>query len=101
MKKMITLALLLSLFFCIEVRAQQPGDSKILASNASMKGKRELRKEKRVEHRKKHLLKKNVRHAVSRSKDKYTMHFGAKSKRKKKKHHEKERSATSGEKPKE
>lgn len=106
MKTITTLLLLLSLFFSIGSRAQQPGDSRPLASNNSVKGKRELRKEKRVLKRDRKLTAKNEKHAVNRQKDSYSIKFGAKHKNKKKmnkskKNKEKDRAATSGEKPKE
>ncbi len=101
-KTITTLLLLLSLFFSVAGRAQQPGDSKPLASNNSWKGKKELRKEKNVLKRDRKLTVKNERHAVNRQKDSYSIKFGVKHKKKKnKKSKEKDRSATSGEKPKE
>jgi hypothetical protein len=100
MKKLV-MAVLLALFFCLEVTAQQPGDSKPLASNNSVKGQRELMRENRVHQRSQRVLKKNLRHATNRQKDNYSVKFGVKHKKKHRKgKKEKDRSATSGEKPK-
>ncbi len=92
------MAVVLALFFCLNVSAQQPGDSKPLASNSSFKGKRELMREKKIKKRGDNVLKRNLRHASNRQKENYSVKFGVKHKKKHKK--EKSRSATSGEKPK-
>lgn len=82
MKKIITLVLFFFLTFRLEGVAQQPGDKKPLASNSSFKGRRELRKEKRVQRKEKKLTKKNERIGKSTQKDVQVSKFGIPKKRK-------------------
>lgn len=98
MNKIISLALLLSLLFCARGVAQEPGDSKPLASHTSAKGKRELRKEKKVLRKKQKVQRQNQREARDKQDEaaKSKFHF-----KRKKKSKEKDRSLLSGEKAKE
>ncbi len=50
-----------SIFFCVDCIAQKPGDSKAPIDNTTFKGKRELRKRKRVQKRTMKLADQNER----------------------------------------
>lgn len=88
MKKMISFVLLLVACCYMEGTAQQPGDSKPLASTHSFKARRELMHEKQVKRREHKLLAKNERHSRHKQKDTYSLKFGGAHK---KRHHNKEK----------
>lgn len=99
MKKIITLLLLFTLGLGTAALAQQPGDSRPLADKGSSKGRNELRREKRVLRNDRKYNKKATSNHIQRDKTKGK--FGViKMKKRKKNNKEKNRSATSGEKPK-
>jgi hypothetical protein len=98
MKKMITLVFFFVVMLCKEGTAQEPGDSKPLASTHTMKARRELKHEKQVHKRDRKLVAKNERHARHFQKDTYSLKFTGRKKRpKEKKHKEKKGTATIGE----
>lgn len=47
------------MFFCIEIHAQEAGKNSIVPSEKTVKGRRELRKDKRIKRHEKHLQKAN------------------------------------------
>lgn len=69
MKKIIAITLIFLIALCLKAAAQQPGDSKPMASRSSFKGRHELRREKRVQHNSRNLTQKNERIAKSNQKD--------------------------------
>ena len=97
MKKKINLLLFFTILFYFNSIAQKPGDSKPLADNSSVKGRRELRKEERVQRRDRKLLKKNERIAHREQREKNKNYFSVRSKKKNK---EKNHTAESNLKPK-
>jgi hypothetical protein len=48
MKKIMTMIFILSVIFVVRAYPQQPGDSRPLSDNSTMKGKRQLRHEKKI-----------------------------------------------------
>jgi hypothetical protein len=79
MKKTILFTFLFSLFLCFTSLAQDPGP---LASNASFKARRELRKEMKIKKNERRNLKKQERKANKKHRKAFGMKFGT-SKRKK------------------
>jgi len=96
MKKIILLVLFFFLTSYSDGVAQFPGDKKPLASNSSFKGRRELRKEKRIQRKEKKVLKKNERIAKSTQKDVQVSKFGIP---RKKKHKERNHKKSDRQKP--
>lgn len=89
MKKIMILTLLVLGCLCGESFAQQPGDSKPMASLSSRKGRKELRMEKKERRRENKVLAKNERQARREQKEttrsKHAIHRKRKSKSKERK----------------
>jgi hypothetical protein len=71
MKNLFKYLLVFSFLFSLNCVAQEPGDSKPLASKSTMKGRKELRKERKVKKHSDGNAKKQERSAIKRSKVKH------------------------------
>ncbi|MCE3226960.1 MAG: hypothetical protein K0S32_1511 [Bacteroidetes bacterium] len=89
---MIKYLLLFCLMFGLKATAQQPGDSKPLASNNSMSGRKELKREKKVQKYSKRNAKEQERKAWKKSPNNKKFSLGKKSKKKVKTKKNKEKS---------
>lgn len=86
MKTAIKYLLTLCLFFGLKATAQQPGDSHAQASNNSVKGRHELKNEKRIKKRERKNAKNQEHAAFKKSPINKNFNLGKKSK---KRHHKK------------
>lgn len=85
MKSLIKYLIMFCVFFSVNAVAQQPGDSKPMASNSSVKGRHELNKEKKVKKRSMSNAKSQERAAFKKSPLNKNFNLGKKSKKKAKK----------------
>lgn len=81
MKTAIKYLLTLCLFFGLKAAAQDPGDSKVLASKSSVKGRHELKKEMHVKKRERKNAKEQERKAFKKSPLNKNFSLGKKSKK--------------------
>lgn len=88
MKTTIKYLLALCLLFGLRVAAQEPGDSKVLASKSSVKGRHELNREMKIKKRERRNAKEQERKAFKKSPLNKSFSLGKKSR---KRHHKKSR----------
>jgi hypothetical protein len=93
MKLMIKYLLFFCLLFGLKVTAQQPGDSRPLASNGTMGGRKELKREKKVQKHSKRNAKEQERKAWKKSPNNKNFTLGKKSKKRVKVKKNKEKDA--------
>lgn len=91
MKTIIRCLLALCLFTGFKAVAQEPGDSKVLASKSSVKGRHELKMEKKVKKRERKNAKAQERAAFKKSPINKQFNLGKKSKKRHPKRHRKEK----------
>ncbi|MGZ3900884.1 MAG: hypothetical protein ACXVNM_12805 [Bacteroidia bacterium] len=91
MKTIIKYLLTLCLFCGLRAVAQEPGDSKVLASKSSVKGRHELKMENKVKKRERRNAKSQERAAFKKSPINKQFNLGKKSKKRHPKRHKKEK----------
>ena len=67
MKTILKYIAIFFLFFCIEVNAQEAGTNSAIPGKTTIKGRRELRKDKRIKRHEKHLEKSNEENFETKS----------------------------------
>ncbi|MBA3664698.1 MAG: hypothetical protein H0W61_10885 [Bacteroidetes bacterium] len=87
MKTLIKCLFVFCLFFGFQANAQQPGDSKVLASKTSVKGRHELKRENHVKKRERKNAKEQERKAFKKSPLNKHFNLGKKSRKRHSKKH--------------